>query len=101
MNSNYSLNYKTKLHGMHSPTPINVLARNARHHASIVKCLQDPNDTMNIRSKIYPSLDSRSRRERRPGILCMRMREIIDNNFIIQIVKKRTKLQKGRIRMTM
>ncbi len=41
------------------------------------------------------SLDSRPRRERRPGILCMRMREIIDNNFIIQIVKKRTKLQKG------
>ncbi len=33
------------------------------------------------------SLDSRPRRERRPGILCMRMREIIDNNFIIQIVK--------------
>ncbi len=33
---------------MQSPTPINVLARNARHHASIVKCLQDPNDTMNI-----------------------------------------------------
>ncbi len=31
----------------------------------------------------------------------MRMREIIDNNFIIQIVKNRTKLQKGRIRMTM
>ncbi len=33
------------------------------------------------------SLDSRPRRERRPGILCMRMREMIDNNFIIQIVK--------------
>ena len=34
-----------------------------------------------------PSLDFRPRRERRPGILCMRMREIIDNNSIIQIVK--------------
>ncbi len=49
----------------------------------------------------YTSLDSRLRRERQPGILCMRTREIIDSNFIIQIVKKRTKLQKGRIRMTM
>ncbi len=35
-----------------------------------------------------PSLDSRPRRERRPGIPCMRMREIIEN-FIIQIVKKK------------
>ncbi len=33
---------------------------------------------------ILSSLDSRPRRERRPGILCMRMREIIDKNFIIQ-----------------
>ncbi len=39
------------------------------------------------------SLDSRPRRERRPGIPCMRMCEIIDGNFIIQIVKKRTRLQ--------
>ena len=33
------------------------------------------------------SLDSRPRRERRPGIPCRRMREIINSNFIIQIEK--------------
>ena len=34
-------------------------------------------------------------REEKGGLVySMRMREIIDNNFIIQIVKKQTKLQK-------
>ena len=55
------------------------------------------NNVLVAMSTMFVSLDSRPRRERRPGILCMRMREIIDNNFIIQIVKKRAKLQKGRI----
>ena len=38
------------------------------------------------------SLDSRPRRERRPGIPCMCMRKIIDSNFTIQIVKKTDKV---------
>ncbi len=38
MLSIYSLDYKTKLECMQSPTPIIVLARNARHHASINAC---------------------------------------------------------------
>ena len=51
----YSLDYKTKLECMQSPTPINVLLEmQDTMLLYIVKCLNDPNDTMNIRSKIYP-----------------------------------------------
>ena len=33
------------------------------------------------------NLDFRPRKERRPGIPCMRMRKIINSNFVIQVVK--------------